>query len=165
VRLFVAVTPPAEVLDLVARVHRPERQGVRWTTRDQWHVTLRFLGEIADPAPVEAALRSVAWPAATMVLGPEVAPLGRRVLVLPVAGLDVLAALAREVTAQVGGREDRPFVGHLTLARCRTGSAGALAGERCAGRAPVTTVSLFRSRLRSDGARYEELASIPVQGA
>jgi 2'-5' RNA ligase len=46
VRLFVAVWPPPEVLDLVAEIDRPALAGVRWTTRDQWHVTLRFLGRM-----------------------------------------------------------------------------------------------------------------------
>jgi len=33
VRLFVAILPPGVVLDQVAALRRPERSGVRWTTR------------------------------------------------------------------------------------------------------------------------------------
>ena len=40
-----AVWPPEEVLDLIGGLARPEVEGLRWTTRDQWHVTLRFFGE------------------------------------------------------------------------------------------------------------------------
>jgi 2'-5' RNA ligase len=56
VRLFVAVRPPDDILDAVAALPRPTHPGVRWTARDQWHVTLRFLGEVEDPTPVAAAL-------------------------------------------------------------------------------------------------------------
>jgi RNA 2',3'-cyclic 3'-phosphodiesterase len=162
VRLFVAVTPPPAVLDRVAELARPERPGLRWTTRDQWHVTLRFLGEVLDAGPVEAVLRAVRWPAASMWMGPEVAALGRHVVMLPVAGLDGLAALAREATAALAEPEPRPFVGHLTLARVRQGSAAQLAGEPFESETGVEAVSLFRSRLHPDGARYEELASFPA---
>ena len=57
-RLFVAVWPPPEVLDVLAALPRTERPGVRWTTRDQWHVTLRFLG-MADPAEAVEAVRRI----------------------------------------------------------------------------------------------------------
>ena len=58
-RLFVAVWPPDEVLDLIAALPRPEVEGLRWTTRDQWHVTLRFFGSV-ELAPAAVALRGVA---------------------------------------------------------------------------------------------------------
>ena len=47
-RLFVAAVPPAAVLDQIAELTRPEIEGLRWTTRDQWHATLRFLGRVSD---------------------------------------------------------------------------------------------------------------------
>jgi RNA 2',3'-cyclic 3'-phosphodiesterase len=163
VRLFVAVTPPPEVLDRVAELARPEREGVRWTTPDQWHVTLRFLGDVSDPEPVEAALRAVRWPAARMRIGPGVASLGRHAVVLPVAGLEELARLAAESTVAFAEPEQRPFRGHLTLARVRRGSPAPLTGERFEAEAEVEAVALFRSRLHPEGARYEELASVRLR--
>ena len=117
-RLFVAVRPPDDVLDAVAALARPAHPGVRWTTRDQWHVTLRFLGEVGDPEPVAAALAAAPLPAATAALGPRVTALGSGVVCLPVAGLDALAAAVSEATAGWGRPpEHRRFRGHLTLAR------------------------------------------------
>ena len=156
-----AVTPPAAVLDAVAALPRPDRPGVRWTTRDQWHVTLRFLGDVEDPAPVEAALRSAPLPAATMRVGPAVAALGRHVVVLPVEGIDELAKVVIEATARFGRPpEDRPFRGHLTLARVKRGSAARLAGAPLVADCRVDAVELFRSRLHPEGARYERLATV-----
>ena len=85
-RLFVAVRPPPEVIDVVAALPRPERHGVRWTRPDQWHVTLRFLGDVersrARGRPRSAT--GLAGAAAVEVtLGPTTERLGRAVLVVP----------------------------------------------------------------------------------
>jgi RNA 2',3'-cyclic 3'-phosphodiesterase len=159
VRLFVAVAPPASALAAVARLDRPEVPGVRWSTRDQWHVTLRFLGEIEDPGPVAAALAGARLAPTTATLGPRVATLGRGVLVVPVAGLDALAEAVVAATADVGRPPgDRPFRGHLTLARARRGaSVRGLAGAAVAASFVVKDVRLVRSRLGPSGARYEDV--------
>ncbi|HJV08482.1 MAG TPA: 2'-5' RNA ligase family protein, partial [Acidimicrobiales bacterium] len=97
-RLFVAVWPPDDVLDLVAALERPDVAGLRWTRPDQWHVTLRFLGE-TELAPVVAALGHVDAPPATATLGPAVGRFGHRVLHVPVAGLDSVASAVVAATA------------------------------------------------------------------
>jgi 2'-5' RNA ligase len=157
-RLFVAILPPSAVLDDVAALRRPERPGVRWTTRDQWHVTLRFLGEVPDPAPVAEALDAAPLARATAVLGPEATPLGRRVVCVPVAGLDDLAAGVVAATAGFGRPpEPRPFHGHLTLARVTRGPLRDLLGEPISARFAVRAVRLVRSRLGPQGARYDDV--------
>ena len=71
-RLFVAVWPPSGVVDALRPLVVPGEPGVRWVTPEQWHVTLRFLGD-ADPDEVATALRAAALPAAEAGLGPTVA--------------------------------------------------------------------------------------------
>lgn len=167
-------------------MERPEVEGLRWTTPEQWHVTLRFLG-MENPerarealAGSAASLRSLAPVVAragpaTIVLGP--------VLCLPVDGLDALAAEVARSTAGVGGpAETRSFRGHLTLARSRgrggpTGSGargnfGAGSGPACALRGlsgrrlsfswVVREVALVSSETRREGARYREVASVAL---
>lgn len=164
-RLFVAVEPPGTVLDLLAALPRAEQPGVRWTTRDQWHVTLRFLGE-ADPAEVGAALDTVRATACEAVLGPRVGRLGRNVLIVPVGGLDDVAAEVARATRDLGKPpEDRPFLGHLTLARLRNVKACGLTDATVMARWMVTTVALVESHLHPKGARYEvrhEVALLPA---
>jgi RNA 2',3'-cyclic 3'-phosphodiesterase len=159
VRLFVAVVPPTRVLAEIAALDRPDMPGVRWTTADQWHVTLRFLGEVEDPEPVAAALDAAALAPTTATLGPRVTALGRGVLVVPVAGLGALAGAVVAATAGIGRpAADRPFRGHLTLARARRGaSVRALTGAAVAGAFPVDAVRLVRSRLGPGGARYDDV--------
>jgi RNA 2',3'-cyclic 3'-phosphodiesterase len=51
VRLFVAVDPPARVrghLEAGTAALRESMDGWRWVPPEQWHLTLAFLGEVAD---------------------------------------------------------------------------------------------------------------------
>ena len=163
-RLFVGVCPPEQVLEALERVDRPKRDGVRWTQRDQWHVTLRFLGDVPDPEPVAAALDAAPLRRCEARLGPEVRVLGRHVICLPVAGLDELAQVVCGATAGFGQPpEERRFRGHLTLARLRRGTRPAgLAGRAFEDRFTVTDVRLIRSHQGPSGARYEDLHVVPL---
>jgi 2'-5' RNA ligase len=148
---------------------------VRWTTSAQWHVTLRFLGEV-DAAELDAlgtALDSV--PArlplgvapVEALLGPATAWFpGRRVLQVPVAGLDELAGAVRSVTMSWGAPPEQSFHGHLTLARARgrrPGPAG-LAGVPLRSVWPVGEVVLYSSTPGVGGARYTALRRVPLVG-
>jgi 2'-5' RNA ligase len=160
-RLFVALWPPPDVLDAVAALPRLPLAGARWTTRYQWHVTLRFLG-LADDRVAAAALDSLVAAPCTAVLGPRPARLGRSVLMVPVAGVDELAAAVERATAHVGVPPDtRPFRGHLTLAESRRAKAPRLDAELSA-TWPVTEVALVESHLHPAGARYETVHTVAL---
>ena len=149
-RLFVAVVPPPDVLDAVegwlvgarAALARLGDDELRWTTREQWHITLRFLGDAPMRAAVEAveideavetvgavapvvaadAVDGSSAPPIDAELGPGLRALGRGVLCLPVRGLDRLAGAMTAATSHLGRPpERRPFRAHLTLARVRSG--------------------------------------------
>jgi 2'-5' RNA ligase len=166
VRLFVAIALPDSVTDLVATLPRPDRPGLRWTTPAQWHVTLRFLGE----APPEDVIRAVDGAldglgrqrGLVAAVGPATTWFsGRRVLQVPVGGLDRLAAAIRPVTDAWGPRDEPPFAGHLTLARTigrRRGPAD-LAGTPLSARFPVTEAGVYASRTGRQGSVYERLAA------
>ncbi len=171
-RLFVAVWPPPALHGRLQRLERPDVPGVRWTTEDQWHVTLRFLGDVGDVdsdggrqvmSELTSALGNAAAghaPVAASVAG-RPGPLGDRVWVLPVSGLDGLAAAVVAATGPVvplGAPDRRRFQGHLTLARARRpgglASLGALPWPDLGGPWPVGQITLVTSLLRSEGARY-----------
>ncbi|MEZ5141267.1 MAG: RNA 2',3'-cyclic phosphodiesterase [Acidimicrobiales bacterium] len=158
-RLFVAVTPPDDVLDAIAALPRPAEPGVRWTKRPAWHVTLRFLGNDVDVLDAIAAVGALDAAPAVAEVGPAVSRLGRNVVCLPVAGLDALAAAVRDATAGVGDPpEQRRFAGHLTLARLKHRAACGVAGTPFRARFDVPEVELVRSTLGDRGPTYEVLA-------
>ena len=168
-RLFVAVWPSSDVVALLEGLDRPEHPAVRWTTVDQWHVTLRFLGEVpeADTPTLEGVLRRVgqAHPARRVEIGPRSTRLGRGVLVVPVAGLDDLATAVGEATSEIGRPvETRPFSGHLTLARGRGRRPvpAHLAGQAIAAAWTATELSLVRSDPQAAAHRYETIATAPL---
>jgi 2'-5' RNA ligase len=81
---------------------------------------------------------------------------------LPVAGIDELAAAVVRATAHVGAPPDaRPFRGHLTLAESRRGTPPKLDVELRA-TWPVTEVALVESQLHPAGARYETVHTVPL---
>jgi 2'-5' RNA ligase len=140
VRLFVALRPPEAVLDEVSaavEVLRAAAPELRWTPREQWHLTLCFLGEV-DPAVVPR-LTDRLREAAQVAHAPELwlaggGRFGRNVLWVGVGGeTDILASLVRAVNRAVRscriGIERRPYRPHLTVARARrSGSVGPAEG-------------------------------------
>jgi 2'-5' RNA ligase len=144
VRRFLAVWPPAPVVEALAPLAR--------VPAEKLHVTLRFLGDA--PFDVDAC-RAVRLPAATARLAATTATFGRRVLQVPVSGLDELAVA-------VDPQPERPFSGHLTLARSRREDLRPRAGVAVPAEAqvpwPVTEVTLVASA----GGRYEVLERFPV---
>lgn len=158
-RLFIAAYPPPEVVAAIDELPRPTMTGVRWVPVDQWHLTLRFLGD-ADEGEAAAALAAVGpQPPAQVELGPFVSRLGRDIVCLPARGLDSLARAVVAATEDIGEPADpRPFAGHITLARLRNRGTCGLAGERFAASFEVRELSLVRSWLTPQGANHEVLA-------
>ena len=164
-RLFLAVFPPPDVIVQLSQIDRPEVDGLRWTNREQWHITLRFMGE-AESEGVEDSLRGFQGSASTVRLGPASRRLGSRALVLPAAGLDQLAAELQTRTESIGQPPDRrPFTGHLTLARARKRVPNTVVGQSFAEDFRATHIWLVESQLHPDGARYTQLSQWPLDGA
>jgi 2'-5' RNA ligase len=117
-RLFVAVWPPD---DVCARLRLLSHEGwgdVRWMPEANWHVTLAFLGDAHVDETTEA-LRGTVLPGATAEVSSHLRAVGRTSLVLPVSGVDELASVVQAAT--LPDAADRPFRGHITMARSRGG--------------------------------------------
>lgn len=178
-RLFVAVDLPPEAVDLVEGLVRPELSSLRWTTPEQWHVTLRFLGEIpaseldgsrgllAALGTVPEALTAAGVGRVEAAMGPASAWFpGRQVLQVPVDGLDQLAGAVALVT-QAWGEPEQGFRGHLTLARtrARARAPASLAGVALASSWVVPDLVLYSSSLGPGGSHYSALHRVTLPGA
>lgn len=135
-RLFVALVPPDEVVEdlsefLAPRQEAPEAAGMRWTAPEQWHVTLAFMGDVAERHLDELVERlgraSARRPALDLTItGGGAFPDVARAKVL-YAGLDPagreadlrhLAVGTRAAAAKAGAdAEGGRFRAHITLAR------------------------------------------------
>lgn len=183
-RLFAAVVPPQaavrELAAAVAPLHAlPQAAGLRWTGEPTWHLTLAFLGQV-DADDLQPLRGCLAVAAAAVARTPRLrlagsGRFGERALwagvegdTLPLRRLaDEVAKAARDTGIDV---DERPFRGHLTLAR-----AGGRSGPpTAAGRGlpalvealadfsgtewPATSLRLMRSHLGAGSAHYETVA-------
>jgi RNA 2',3'-cyclic 3'-phosphodiesterase len=192
-RLFVAIAPPPEVLDALDRLTAPlraARDDLRWTSREAWHVTLAFLGEVNETAlpdllpGLERSARRH-HDICLAVAGAGAFPSSERANVLwgGLSGdLLSLASLAASVVAGASRAGATPpdrgrrFEPHLTLARCRlpadvSGITEALAS--CQGPAwHADRIHLVRSQLPGTPGpgrpgvrpRYSAVAWWPLRG-
>ena len=167
-RLFVAVYPPAEAIaDLAAVWTAPP--GVRPMPVAQWHLTLAFLGEVADDAHVQAGLAATAArhaPLRLQLTGGGAFP-RQGVLWVGLGGeLDRLSRLADDVHAACRSAgvalADRPYRPHLTVGRGRPHAPGDVLSSYAG---PVWTAErlvLVRSELGRGPARHSERAAWPL---
>jgi 2'-5' RNA ligase len=191
VRLFVALDVSDETRAQVrkvretlepqlARARRPPR--VTWVADGAAHVTLRFIGEVADEigdrvqeamqAPLGRSVFEIDW------RGVGTFPGGRhpRVIWIGVAsGADAASSLAQAINARldpiVGPGEARPFRPHLTVGRVKEPGAGfdwplgIAAVEAGATRSRIDHVTLYRSRTSPKGPTYTALCTTPLASA
>lgn len=177
-RCFVAIDLATDVRAAIARAETRVRTAaphadVRWVDPTQFHLTLKFLGAVADErvpalsAALETAVAGSPPVALTAAgLGAFPSPARPRVLWAGITtGVPELAELAGAIDRALGPLgflpESRPFRGHLTIGRVRSprGRTELVAALRAAG-APhlgtwtVPEVVLYESRLRPAGAVY-----------
>lgn len=160
---------------------------IQWVRPDSIHLTLKFLGEIAD-ARVEEIQRALAPSIqaqarfSLQVGGFGVFPDLRapRVLWVGISGqreqTSTLARLAGDVNSGLDAlgflREARPFSPHLTLARIKERSrevgralaeSGLMTQTESFGSLKVDAVALIRSDLKPSGAVYTRLWEVPLR--
>lgn len=163
-RLFVAVWPPEEVVADLTTLPRKDQRGVRFVHPDNWHLTLRFLGD-ANPDAVAQALDGIEFDRTEVHLGPGVDLLGDRALVVPASGLDDVARTVTERTRDLGEPPRKRFTGHLTLARLKPHAImPRVLGALFQATFPLEEIALVQSRLHPDGARYDTIATWPATG-
>jgi 2'-5' RNA ligase len=170
-RLFIALNIPKKQRSRIHRAARPLREAdlpVRWSDPDNYHVTLKFLGQVRREKlqGIEEAITGVAGSTRgfdTSFAGFGAFPTIRRPRViwlewgLADAGYDP---------------ETRAFHPHVTLGRAEPGGgAGAFRGldELVAdmsfeGGLKVHTVDLMRSHLSRSGASYSIVSSVRLTG-
>ena len=181
-RLFIALNMPKKQrtrIHRAARRLREEDLPVRWVEPDNYHVTLKFLGDVRreNVDVVEGVLSTIA--SATRAFETELGGFGAfptirrpRVIWLGVHATPELRCLKQDLEWGLGDvgftAETRAFHPHVTLGRADgEGGAGAFRGldglmavMEFEGDLKVHTVDLMRSQVSKDGAAYSVVSSV-----
>jgi RNA 2',3'-cyclic 3'-phosphodiesterase len=188
-RLFVAVEVPEPLKDRIEQAQRKLRgivpkATIRWTPREQFHLTLKFLGDV-ETQRVESLsekLRTAcqdfkSLPVRATRIGLFPKPSRPRVIWVGVEDpREQLQALHGRIDEAVSGyavpEPPRPFVGHVTLGRIQLiGRAEAVAlaaaatahSDEVFGEWTLREVILFRSELTPQGAVHSVQATVPFR--
>jgi 2'-5' RNA ligase len=189
-RLFLALAVPLDVRKEIGRAQGQLRRlappgAIRWTQPEQFHVTLKFLGDVPaeQVAALEQAVSGVCSGSPAQRLsarGIGFFPNAQKPRVIWAGTGDdrgQLAELHRQLDEAVrpfapAGKPER-FAGHITLGRFKSGRHAAV--ETLLERATVLRdrhfgdwlageVAIVRSELTSAGARHTPLATFPLAG-
>ena len=175
-RLFAALDPPDEGRKAVEGL-RTRLEGARWTPPENYHLTLRFFGDVGEKqalavedalADVDAASPAVRSTALTAF------PSRRRPRVLVVAfdRTKALVALQEQVEARARALdfepETRRFRPHLTFARLKEADRRRVVHYLRSHTVPdvsftAPAVHLYESTLHPDGARHHRRATYALK--
>ncbi len=182
-RAFFCLPLGADVRTTIARVadrlRRETKMSASWVEPDNYHITLRFLGEIDPLSTVE--LKTIAAQAAASCGAFSLAlreigafPSLERARVLwaggetPESFLSLVDSLNRGLTVLGFPEEPKPAVAHVTIARLKgapdrrladvVAAIGTLPSRECA----PDRMALMQSELTPRGARYTPLFSVPL---
>jgi 2'-5' RNA ligase len=178
-RTFIAIEIPEEFKTALAELQndlRRARAGVSWTSPENIHLTLKFLGEVEESrvAEISAACARVAGtsrPFALQLGFPGVFPDARRPRVIW-AGLqgevEVLSALQKDLEERISAiglkGDEKEFHPHLTVGRVKSArnSRELIARAELYDLPPlsfdVREIVLIRSVLHPAGAQYTPMA-------
>jgi 2'-5' RNA ligase len=165
-RLFLAIQLPERTkrtLESAVQVWR--RQGIRasWSRRENYHLTLVFLGEMEQPDKVISVMDQIQCEQFPLSFAPCGRFQSRRgdILWLGVQltpALETLQSSLCRMLSQTGISLDlRPYRPHLTLARHLRHEDDLVFPGQLPSPFQVSSFSLMRSDLRPEGAHYTEL--------
>ena len=176
-RLFVALPVPDRAAQSLMLIQGGV-PGARWQTRDQLHLTLRFIGEVdgRDARMLDDALAGIRAPSFSLQLH-GAGQFGNKQPHTLWAGVrknEALEHLQRKVDnaiRRVGQAQDaHKFTPHVTVARLRNPEPGKLLewlthnALFTSAEFPVGAFSLYSSKLTSDGSIYRIEQEYPLRG-
>jgi len=186
-RTFIAIDPSPEVAARLGEAVERMRQGsggIRWLREDQFHLTLRFLGSVAEEVLEQISSRLDVLAQQSPSLELEVRGIGffpspdrPRIVWAGIVGeIEPLAALYEGVELVVQGltpvsKEARAFRPHITIGRVhephkRYGMQRILSIGEVAefGQFTADQILLYKSELTPKGSRYTCLQAFKLGG-
>ena len=187
-RLFIAISVPEavrkEIARMQARLKRASPSGsVRWTRSEQFHITLKFLGDV--PINQLETLKDSIASACAGMYPPQIAALGtgffpnrRNPRIIWIGAHDDTGStvkLHRRMTGMLHwllpAERSEKFTGHITLGRFKPGHHASIPRtveqatvfhRQFFGQWQADEIELVRSELNSTGAEHTAIAIYPL---
>lgn len=171
-RLFLGINLSESQKQQIASLLSPVKKSEKgWESSHDYHVTLLFIGEApADAqATIEKKMAEISAPAFS-VETTGVHFFNRRIMYLGIAPSPELSALRSQIRAifpEYVGKDEKPFVPHITLKRWQRYEHEDLIrgiADHPVGRLtiPVTTVALFKSEKSAENRKYHVIFRTPL---
>lgn len=187
-RLFIAINLPERTKNLLADkvsiLQREIRENLKWVEKNNWHLTLKFLGETK-----ENQIKMIKKTISTLADKWQQAPLQFRgiaafphlnnprvIFIGTEEGRDLVTGIQADLEAEIVKcgfqAENRPYHPHLTLARSRRNTDMKKVARKLKRYTDpnfiniymqVEKISLMKSELHPEGPVYEELFSVYLQ--
>ena len=176
-RIFLALNLPLEVKRglLECKKKWPELPA-RWTTPENAHVTLVFLGNTSEKElqEIQKIVKEVAvihkpfsFSLSRIVYGPT--PKQPRMIWAKGEASQKLLSLQKDLANALGYQEEHPFSLHITLARLNEWELQSIepeerpeVSEEVSFEIPVSSFEIMESKLKRTGAEYSIIESIPL---
>lgn len=178
-RLFTAIDPPDAIREQLESIQEANELPARWTAPDQFHVTIRFIGDADEEQAqkYQASLDSLTLSSVKcQPYGLDVLPSRRspRVLTLGLERTDTLMALYESVSSALEAEglapEDRSYKPHVTIGRLNDVQREAVHEflrsheDATFPTFHVDRLVLYESTLTPDGAIHEPLSTYELSG-
>lgn len=177
-RIFIAINLPESVKDqLLAYREKWQEIPARWTTKENLHLTLAFLGNTSDQelAKVCDAMKQVgsrhkpfALTINRIVYGPDAKR--PRMIWGKIRRSPELFTIQEDIASLLSYSEKQPFAPHLTLARLKTFELQRMeleelpeVNEEISLSFQVESIEIMESKLKRSGAEYSIIQSVPLR--
>jgi len=184
-RAFIAIDLAPEIkgqLASLVKVLKPIASNIKWVAPENYHLTLKFLGEISEAQAevVKQVLSEIAKRNSQFRLlmrGTGSFPPGQsrlRVIWVGVSAGNELLILQKDIEESLAERdfppEERPFSPHLTIGRAREPQKQERLkaelerfSQKEFGSMIVKEITLFQSILRPEGPQYKALSNFQLE--
>jgi RNA 2',3'-cyclic 3'-phosphodiesterase len=181
-RIFVAIPFPQSVKDVLSTLSQPDKIKAKWEQRDNYHITLRFIGDVDDKGYERyiTALKTIQAPAFHMTLQgvgrfPPEQRQTPRVLWVGAAPAPEFMTLYEAVSSTLeanGLPKDKheTYHPHVTLARFKDNPSSEALKEFLEQNATfqidpllIDAFVVYQSTLTPQGAIYKEIERFPLQ--
>jgi RNA 2',3'-cyclic 3'-phosphodiesterase len=166
-RLFIALQLPKAYAVLTGLQDELKQQGARISYPKEFHLTLKFLGDVDDPAEIQGRLQAIKngkFEVSLSEVGFFPGPKKPRIVWVGVEPAEPVIKLQQQIDQSLAGLfpRDKRFHPHITIGRIKQGVAGGFRPDFPKIAQKVESFYLLKSDLLPSGPSYSILSEFKL---